>query len=402
MVTPLLLGAVACTAGGENEDGAKKSAAQEVYGQAPAKQLIAASTATRNSGTARFVSTLVYGSAAGEAVQRTVGSLDYAHHTAQADIATTVPAGFPAKAAELIGKAGTTGHQPVLVQKSDVLYQVSPGHWLRYEGTSDFAESAAAVLDHAGDSTPYAGTLADAVGRAIPTGQPKKEADGSRHYDVTMSGSSAEMLLPHAVRNADTLTSTQVDKRLPLSVVLNEEGRITRASADLGPLLDALHKKHILADVRTLRAEYTLTDHGKPVAYTIPSAQKAPKATTVLTDLHRTAAGDCGTTDTGLDSDSLIRRTDCGSPHTLRVLGSTKVDRTTTDPITSEDAFASGEDGCQAVFAKAPAAWRAEARPANTFLTSSAGLSIVTDGDPTSNPGTNHLTGDFVCYIRTG
>lgn len=199
LLLPVLIGTAGCGAG------EKAPAGEAVYGQPLAEQFQAATDATREEGTAAFVSTLTYGTAGGDAVQRARGSQDYERGTARADLDLDAPRTFPKGTLELLRGSAPEGKQVLATADDDVYVRSGSSAWLKFtpEAVSKLGEATGEVAGHAaGDAAPYSGTLADLVPRAIPREAPERRADGSRVYRVDLLPEVAAELLPRHLRGA--------------------------------------------------------------------------------------------------------------------------------------------------------------------------------------------------------
>ncbi|MCZ0981361.1 hypothetical protein O1L60_26940 [Streptomyces diastatochromogenes] len=279
MTLPLLLAAVGCQAAGPAAEPDARTASptgKPVFAERLRDQLNAASRATVASGSARFTATLTYGSAAGDAVERTTGVLDYAKDTARVERTVTVPRGFPEKAAtQDLGRVpGATAREQYAVDENDVSYRTPGGTWLRYSasGSKEFTDTVSDVLEYAGENDPWGHTLAEVVRHTDPERNPEKKGDGGRRYEVPVRASSAAGALPNGValhldpRSADEVT---------LTVDLDKDGRLVRAAADFRPVLGTLHANGALGGVTSLRAEYVLTDHGRTTVPPVPAGERS-------------------------------------------------------------------------------------------------------------------------------
>ncbi|MEU7027143.1 hypothetical protein AB0A60_10700 [Streptomyces sp. NPDC046275] len=399
---PLLLAALAgCqSGGGAAADGkAPKPTGTPVYEVRLDDQLSAASRATAAAGSSAFTWTLSYGSARGTAVDRTTGTQDYAKDTARAERVLDIPRRFPADAAAELG--GRPGAKPVPevyeVQGNQVDYRTRRGGWLRYSSQADMevVDLFEPVLGRAGDAAPYGGTLAEVVRVSDPAKQPAKGPDGSRTYELSVPWQTADDALP--ARLAGAATYRDRGGLVPLTVVLDGQGRLTRASADYTSLLKWMHEGGVLKGVTSLRADYTLTGHGS----TAVPARAAGKSGTLedaekaLAPLARVEPGACASSDTGLGGSlALVRAVPCGKDADLRVFGQVKIKETIRRNPTGVADEKAGER-CRSAFRSAPDAWVADARPAGTYFTSGSSSSSSSYTGPEVE-----IAGDFTCYVR--
>ncbi|MFJ6249012.1 MULTISPECIES: hypothetical protein [unclassified Streptomyces] len=396
---PLLLAAVGCQTAGTGEELAAKAApptGKPVFEERLDDQLAAASRATAATGSARFTATLAYGSAGGTAVERVTGVLDYARDTARVERSVDVPRGFPGAAAADLGREpGDRARQVYAVERNDVSYRTSRGTWLRYaaSGSMEFADSVGTFMEYAGEAAPWGRTLAEVVRHANPERQPVPTPDGGRRYEVDVHVRGAAEALPHSLAYA--FVGTKAADEVPLTVVLDEDGRLLRAEADYGSVLGTLRGQGILRGVTSLRAEYVLTGHGGQKVPPVPAGEPVEDAERVTVTLPALKAGACASHDTGLGHLSLVRPVPCGKDADLRVFGQERIDETFEgrDPSGVGDRLAS--ERCEKAHRKAPAAWTSGGRPSGRYWVSgNESLAFTYDGPEAT------VTGDFTCYVR--
>lgn len=391
VLLPALVGAVSCASGSTAAPG------EAVYGRPTAEQFQAATEATQQAGTARFVSTLTFTTATAKVVHRTVGSQDYAARTSRAAVSLRLPRDFPESAAKLLGEPGKAVERTLVTAGDDVYFRRDASSWLRYtpaafnelgDSTNDLAVHAA------GDAAPYGGTLADLVPRTIPREEPKREADGSRVYRVTALPEMAAELLPENLPNGP---GEEGSDPVELSVRLDAEGRLNEVTADLGPLLKSLHKDKILLGVTHLNASYSLSAFGEPVQHDKPGkgVEDAEKA---LAPLGTLKGGQCAAFDTGLPTREVARPVDCQEKHDIKVFAQVSVDRTFPGQKWSADGDRYARQQCRQAFDKAPEHWMRGNRHQGKFaFTGSASVSVSHGAGVT----TTSLTGDYTCFIVT-
>ncbi|MFD8797982.1 hypothetical protein [Streptomyces atroolivaceus] len=395
LLLPVLTGTAGCAAGDRPDAG------EAVYGQPLAEQFQAATDATRDAGTAAFLSTLTYGAAGGDAVHRAKGSQDYERGTSLAKLGFSAHRHFPRETLEFLQVSAPEGGQAVATAEDDVYVRHGASAWLRYtpEAVNELGETTGVIAAHAaGDVAPYSGTLADIVPRAIPREKPERRADGSRVYRVTVLPEVAAEVLP---RDLQSLQGDWGAVPVQLTVRLDAEGRLASAAADLGPVLARLHEQKVLVDVKRLRAAYELSDFGKPVKAKGPDSSGEPvvDARTTLVPIATLKKGRCATTGaTGLATTAVVRPVDCTARHDLRVLAQVKVDRT----FPGERDIADGDDyartQCERASFTAPDDWRRGGRYAEGFgFVGASGVSIGFHGGETETT----VTGDYTCYLRT-
>ncbi|MFJ4337923.1 hypothetical protein [Streptomyces sp. NPDC088915] len=395
---PLLLAAVGCQTAGTGEEPAAKTASptgKPVFEERLSDQLGAASRATAASGSARFTATLTYGSAGGTAVERVTGVLDYARDTARVERSVDVPRGFPEAAAAALGRApGDRAREVYAVEKNDISYRTSRGTWLRYDasGSLEFADRVGDFMEYAGEAAPWGRTLAEVVRHADPERQPASTPDGGRRYEVDVDVRSAAEALPHSVAYAFVGGKPTGD--VPLTVVLDEDGRLLRAEADYRAALGVLRGQGLLEGVTSLRAEYVLTGHGGQEVPPVPAGEPVEDAERTTVTLSALKAGACASHDTGLGHLALVRPVPCGKDADLRVFGQERIDETVKgrSPEGFGDRLAS--ERCGKAYRAAPAAWTSGGRPSGEYgVAGNENLTFTYVGPDAT------VTGDFTCYV---
>ncbi|MEU0301056.1 hypothetical protein ABZ252_16550 [Streptomyces sp. NPDC006175] len=393
---PALVGTAGCGAG------EKAPAGEAVYALPLAEQFQAATDVTREAGTAAFVSTLTYGAAGGDAVQRARGSQDYGRGTSRADVALDAPRTFPEGPLGLLRGAAPEGRQVLATEDDDVYVRHGRSAWLKYgpEAVSRFGEATADVAGHAaGDAAPYSGTLADLVPRTIPREAPERRADGSRVYRVDLLPEVAGELLPRHLRGAGDAWGTE---SVGLTVRLDADGRLTSASADLAPVLAALHDQGMLPEVKRLRATYELTAFGKPVKRPFADDEPVEDAVEVLATVDTLTPGRCATTGgTGLGTEEIVRPVDCADRHDIRVLGQVEVDRVFPGQPDVGNGGRYAKEECRSVDAAAPEDWRRGGRYADGFSVlgePEVSVSVAMDGEPGNGTETT-VKGSYTCFL---
>ncbi|MFE2558470.1 hypothetical protein ACFXGT_21090 [Streptomyces sp. NPDC059352] len=401
MTVPLLLAAVGCLPKDEPADkSAEKPAAEApsptampVYDERLGNQLKAATRATTASGSARFTATLTYGSARGAAVERTTGVIDYAKDTARVERSRVIPRGFPQEAAELVMRGGTTGSRHFVVEENDIAYRTAGGTWLRYSASDskDFADLADGLLAYAGDAAPWGRTLAEVVKPAYPDREPETTADGGRKYRTTVDARTAATALPQAIA---WYVDSRGSGKVPLTVVLDKDGRLLRAEADFGGLLGPIHARGMMTEVTSLRAEYVLTGHGRQTVRLVPLTERHEEAEQVLTTMEKVKPGSCASADTGLDTYVLVRVVPCGAAADLRVFGQVRVDETVQGDASQVGDEASQEK-CRDRYRAAPDAWTEGVGPEGSYrIHGGASTSFAYTGPDAT------VSGDFTCYVE--
>ncbi|MEU2545106.1 hypothetical protein ABZ618_06630 [Streptomyces roseolus] len=396
VLLPLLAAAVGCQASGPEEPAAKAPSptGKPVFEERLGEQLSAATRATHAAGSARFTSTVTYRSARSTAVETTTGVLDYAADTARVERILRVPSGFPEKTAAELGLSAGAEREVFAVDKNDVSYRTAAGTWLRYEASAsqEFTVEAGEVLSYAGEAAPWGDTLAEVVRLADPERAPATGTDGRRTYEVEVDSGAADDVLPTDIGFALT---KEARTDIPLTVVLDKDGRLLSAEADFAPVLRVARQKGLLKEVTSLRAAYTLTGHGEQTVPGIPAGERVEDAERSTAALVGLKPGACASTDTGLGTVDRVRPMACGKGADLRVFGRQKVEETVRrkDPVGYGRALAVAR--CRKDFDAAPAAWTKDARPAGAYLV--AGQETVSY--EYTGPDAS-VSGDFTCYVR--
>ncbi|WP_328942451.1 hypothetical protein OG259_13250 [Streptomyces sp. NBC_00250] len=396
---PLLLVTVACQAGGT--DGAAGPAAtpsstvKPVFEQRLDDQLSAATQATRASGSARFTSTVTYGSAKGTAVERTTGVLDYTKGTARVERSFDVPRRFPQDAAFAFGREpGAEGRETYRVEGSTIDYRTGGGTWLRYSASAsmEFAEKIEDFLTHAGDAAPWGRTLAEVVTHADPEKNPSPTDGGGRRYQVTVEGREAADALPPELAEAFT---NDMSAEVALTVDVDKGGRLLRAESDYTPILEPLHRAGVLKGVTTLRVAYDLTGHGGQSVPAAEGGEKTEDAEKALTPLDAVKPGACGSLDTGLGGPDLVRAVPCGEKADVRVFGQVRVSEKSVTGDPWQFAEGRADEGCRTEMDAAPDAWTAGSVPRDTFVAWSGNTTAHSEDGAAPT-----VTGDYACYVE--
>ncbi|GHA32904.1 hypothetical protein GCM10010329_65370 [Streptomyces spiroverticillatus] len=397
LTAALLLGAVGCDDATGPKPDARPTAPPRhpVYSERLADQLVAAGKTTKAAGTARFTSTFTWDSPAGKLVDTTTGDQSFGSATAHATRTLTIPKGFPETVQHAYADNPGSTRRTYAVQDTDVFYRTKQGGWLRYpsDSTWDFAWAKGDLADLAGTITPYGGTLADVAFASFPTAPPKTLADGTRRYSLKVPSGNVSPLLPHLESPAGK-DSRRVPE-IPLTVDLDKNGRLVRSTADLTAFL----KEFDVGKATSLRAELTFTGYGTPVAAAVPQGQKTEDASKALTLLTQVEPGDCAVTDNGLGTWALVRRTDCGDPHDLRVFGQVTLEESHKGTLTEDDGYDMAMDRCGDKYDAVPQSWVAEALPSGYYYTNGTG-SAGSDGNIQDGASTR-VHGKYTCYVRT-
>ncbi|WP_069170623.1 hypothetical protein [Streptomyces griseus] len=399
LLLPVIIGMAGCGTADKAEAG------KAVYGQPLAEQFQAATDATRGAGTAAFVSTLTYGTAGGDAVYRARGSQDYASGTSRANIGLSAGRNVSKDTLKLLG-AAPQGGQVMATAGDDVYVRHGRSAWLKYtpEAVNRLGEATGVIAAHAaGDAAPYSGTLADLVPRVIPRERPERQEDGSRVYRVTALPEVAAELLP---RDFQRIPDGWGTEPVRLTVRLDAVGRLASATADLAPVLDRLHERKLLGDVRTLRAAYSLSAFGEPVKDGRPGKGGEPveDAGKVLVFVGTLKGGRCATTgDTGLGSEAIVRPVDCADRHDLRVLAQVKVDRSLPGKQETVNGDTYAREQCGRAYTAAPQDWRRGGRYAEGFSfvgESSVTVSVLVGRTPGAGGTRTTVAGSYTCYVQ--
>ncbi|MEU8890588.1 hypothetical protein [Streptomyces sp. NPDC048442] len=358
-------------------------------------QVSAAHSVTEKTGSAHFVSTLVYGSAKGDIVQRDEGDQDYTTQSASAEHTFLMPAAHPASLLEDLNEDTRKSRQSLIVADGDVLHHTSSGRWLRYSSAagSEFAKKADEMLSHSGEAAPYRTPLSDILAELSAENAPKVQPDGTRRYTEKINRQSVGQLLPDALRaaiwqeNKDGPTT-----QAPLTVDVDAKGRVTRIEANLDGVLPVLKKNAAshLPGVRTLRAQYTLTHFGRAIPAPAPVGATVDDAEKLLVALQDMKPGTCADSkDTGMKVKQLARPVDCGKRHDLRVFGQVAIDEPA-DGDEEQQADSIAMDECGRKYDSMPAGWRSDTID-NGYYTQRSDLSTLGDT----------LKGAYTCYFLT-
>ncbi|OON79617.1 hypothetical protein [Streptomyces tsukubensis] len=409
-------------------EGVPWEAGHPVYDEKPSAQLAAAAKVTKEAGTARFTSSLVYGDGATRATDTTTGVMDFTRDTASGERALRIPDALPAKDARALGATGSGDDldrdidEARAVRTSSVYVPVRSGErtsWLRFSKGErkkfGLTHSDLARLNGAG--APYGGTLAETLRGAKPTVRPEKLKGGMRRYHVTVSRTRSLKVLPVAL--ARTIRADGEKPKVTVTVDLNKKGELRRATADLTPLLAALHRADVLTDVSVLRADYRLTRLGKWQEERFPSGHSVQRSERVIVPRSSLKPGQCA--DTGLvpAKKKRVLKVDCADPHGVRAYAKVSVDETVTkvhgdDLLTvhKDDLIKDyGHAACVDRLAKAPKNVTEDvAEPATVSsvgkqslqLTKAHGTVVHAKAGKALPHGTRlKVTGDFTCLVRT-
>ncbi|MFI1973875.1 hypothetical protein [Streptomyces wedmorensis] len=316
----------ACGRGGDSPDAKPSSAAptgHPVFDQKPDRQLFHAMRRTQKAGNARFVQTLSFGSKAkGDAVRTTTGRMDFTGGRGQADVVWKVPKGVSGETrGVLLGRTPGRGDGPAsvgyLVDGQQIHYRAaSSAYWIRYASGDTTRSRTSDALDHLrGTEAPIGGTLLEGVGGAEATAQ-SPAAEG-RTYRATMPFSVLRAMFPSDLGDELTVDEStgHAQPGVPLTVTVDKEGRITRATADLSTLL---RKDGAFAGFTTLTSDLTLTGYGTSAPAMPPSGTVRTAAGNVLA-MWDVKDGGCVDFDSGQRLAHMVVTVDCSGPYDARV-----------------------------------------------------------------------------------
>ncbi|MFD7235540.1 hypothetical protein ACFWAT_09540 [Streptomyces syringium] len=391
----LLMAVVSCGAPGGDKP---PKPAHPVFDAERSLQLLKSRDVMRQSGLARFTSTLVVGSAGGDAVETSRGEQDFGRGTAYAERTMSIPDDFPERIADRLGPPGT---ETFAVVARQVLVRDGAA-WLHYRpvGVGPVADATRSLQRFAGETAPYGDTLAEAIPSARPQGRPVVREDGGRDYRAVVPGGIAAAALPSGLGRMKDDWNSEAGKGdnawFPLDVRLDSRGRVTWATMDLTPLL--AHMREV-EGVKSVRATYELSGYGGRTTRPLPDPSEAQDATKALTLIGELAPGDCALTAPGLPSLSMVRAVSCERRHDLRVFGQALVDIRGSEAVDGQAAMKWAGQGCREEFRSAPEEWRREAVPAGRYRVT--GGSRFTGHYGASGESHSKLKGHLTCYIRT-
>ncbi|MFC9266815.1 hypothetical protein ACFTXJ_03455 [Streptomyces zhihengii] len=346
------------------------AAAHPVFDAPADEQPGLALTATQSARTVAFRQTLTFTTRHGATVLTSEGRMDLPAGRAAGAQTWKTAGGLPASLRErfLGASLGPDETQPattgVAVDGQDVLVRPGEaGYWLRYTPADTFDEgNDNAVQSLRGTAVPFGGTLLDLVpgaGRVTSS----EAAGGGRTYRATTTAPEALELFPPGVRSG--LTRGMGDDSLPLPVTLeigaDAEGRLTRATADLAPLLG--NENDGLAAVTALRAELTVSGHGTS-APELPPAAVQRTAADVVKDIHAVEPGACVDLATGMRDNSLIAEIPCGARPEARIFARPVL---AGDHPGAKTANRSARAACGGEYIGAPKAWTATSEKKGSY-----------------------------------
>ncbi|MEW2576607.1 hypothetical protein [Streptomyces syringium] len=390
----LLTGAVSCgTSGGDKPP----KPAHPVFDAEQSMQLLKARDVTRQSGLSHFTSTVVVGSAGGDAVETSRGEQDFGRGTAYAERTVSIPDDFPEGVADELDPPGT---QTFAIVARQVLVR-DGATWLHYRptGAGAVAYAMRSLQRFAGESAPYGGTLAEVIASARPQGRPEVREDGGRDYRAVVPGGVASAALPRGLRQMKGDWNSEVGKGrsawFPLNVRLDSRGRVVRATMDLTPLL--AHMRQV-EGVKSIRATYELSGYGGRATRLLPDPAEAQDATKPWVHINQLEPGYCAVTAPGLPSMSTVREVSCDRRHDLRVISQRTEVQGSEAPDGDPSSKRAGE-WCREAVSMAPEEWARDAVPAGRSHVVSDSGKVRTTTDE-GKRRTRHMD-LFTCYVRT-
>ncbi|MET9673700.1 hypothetical protein ABZY68_11485 [Streptomyces sp. NPDC006482] len=316
----------ACGGGDDTADAKPSSAAptgHPVFDQKLDRQLFLAARQTQKAGNARFVQTLTFGSKkTGDLVRTTTGRMDFAGGRGQADVVWKVPKGVPeATRTVVLGQTPGRGDGPAsvgyLVDGQQIHYRAaSSGYWIRYTAgeTTVIWDDA---IDHLrGTEGPIGGTLLEGLSAAEAA--TRSDTAAGRTYQATMPFDSLFTMFPHDLRRELRVGLGDPDgqpDQVPLTVAVDQQGRITRATIDLTRIL---RKDRAFAGFTTVTSDLTLTGYGTSAPAMTPSGTVRTAAEDVLA-MRDVKDGGCVDFDSGQRLAHMVVNVDCAGPHDARV-----------------------------------------------------------------------------------
>jgi hypothetical protein len=292
----------------------------------------------------------------------------------------------------LLGRSPAPSPQPselgVAVDGTDVL--VRPGaapYWIRHAPNDFTLDGNHNVESLAGTQVPFGGTLLELLssGGRVTKSAPARTG---RTYTVRTPAPAALALFPKDLRDLLHRGTDEAAAPLPVDLELRAdgEGRLTRASADLGAL--KARKWGSLRSLKRIRAELTISRHGAP-APKLPSAARQLPAQDTVREIDELEPGACFDPHTGTSSDRLVVSRPCETKHGARVLAQPELN--TTYPG-ADEARQRAEAACDRAVPASPATWRAESAERDTHW-----FTWPTDKWDWNEHGAAHAT----CYVLT-
>ncbi|MFF6879719.1 hypothetical protein ACFY9S_31055 [Streptomyces sp. NPDC012474] len=292
----------------------------------------------------------------------------------------------------LLGRSPAPSPQPsqlgVAVDGTDVL--VRPGaapYWIRHAPIDFTLDGNRNVESLAGTQVPFGGTLLELLASG---GRVTKSAAArtGRTYTVRTPAPAALALFPKDLRDLLHRGTDEAAAPLPVDLELHAdgEGRLTRASADLGAL--KARKWGSLRSLKTIRAELTISRHGAP-APKLPSAARQLPAQDTVREIDELEPGACFDPHTGTSSDRMVVGRPCETKHGARVLAQPELNLTYPG---ADEARRRADAACDRAVPASPAAWRAESAERDTHW-----FTWPTDKWDWNEHGAAHAT----CYVLT-
>ncbi|MEU4497550.1 hypothetical protein AB0F96_29940 [Streptomyces sp. NPDC023998] len=352
-----------------------KPSPHPVFSKPLGTQPYAALQQTQNAGSASFTQKVTFTSKQGDAVQTTVGSLNFAGKRGAGKRDWTLPKTLPGRVKDaLLGTATEEGLRDssavIAVDPQTVHYRsASAKYWLRYGANGDHVEGLDSIAKLRGTEAALSGTLLETVTTAKATAQ-RNTPGGGRSYRTEFGLDAAWGLLFPADLSEELAPVWKVDPtRAPvvMTLTVDSKGRITRAEADLSALLRK-DKESALATVTSIHAELALAAHGaaKPAMPT-SSDMVLDAGKAVMAD-EDTKPGDCIDFNTGARTNALVVRVTCSGPHDARVFAQTPLGDGGYPGRAAAERRAL--DGCGEAFDRAPSRWTDEAVPRGHYWSS--------------------------------
>ncbi|MEU0393069.1 hypothetical protein ABZ208_09880 [Streptomyces sp. NPDC006208] len=329
-----------------------------VQGQ-PRKALLA----TQKARSASFTQTLTFTSRHGGTVLTSKGRLDFPGTRASGSLAWKLPAGLPGSTKEaLLGTAlaDRTSASTLQVAIDPSTVRIRPGtadYWLRYDDSDPWETSSIDGLR--GSEAAFGGTLLEIVSGA---GEVKwsAAADGGRRYRAQVSAFNALDMFAQDIRGElnSSISPNSTENRVALDLTTDSRGRITRAEADLTPLLR--EEDSALYPMNELRAVLTMNGYGASAAPApAPSGRTlaAKEAVRPIADVPR---GTCVDGSTGIRNPkgTMVVQVSCQQPHDARVFAHPGLGGT--DHPGEEAAERQAHAACERAHDTAPSSWTRE------------------------------------------
>ncbi|MFG2112411.1 hypothetical protein ACGFRB_07200 [Streptomyces sp. NPDC048718] len=311
----------ACSGAGDTAPAAKPTPTRHpVFDQKLDRQLLLAVRRTKQAGTASFTHRLTFASGKGDAVQTMSGRMDFTGGRGRAKVVWKAPTSLPQEARDVLtgttagSRSGAlTGTYLVGGDRIDYRADGAP-YWIRYTSADTQASQENDVLEHLhGTEAPVGGTLLEGLSGAEAT-QRTDGPGGRRVYRGGMPVDTVDGLFPAGLRRHTTRDNTDV---LPVTVTLDEQGRILDAHADLTPLL----RKHgdALSGFTKVTMDLTLGGYGTSAPKDSPAGTVRTAAKDVL-PLRDVREDGCADFDTGQRLAHLVVGVPCSGPYDVRVV----------------------------------------------------------------------------------